>query len=1340
MFDAMEDVKDLLTRAANPTEEDIKKFGIHPGDLENLGVNLDQLIADADKFQKRWNENMAKHEPSRAARLTEAEFVIDKYNEFKNDYDARLTELKPQITNYESLSSDAKEIFELSAQVLAEQKKIDFQNKLIEKGELSKRDKKQAQDLIARTEKKIKFLTDEINLIESGRLEEEKKADDLVDIGGPKNLLKVTEEEKNNIPNHSIVQYLKLKEASAFADETIARYQQVVKDIKSGIPTKKDKRQEREETDAKEEKTQSMPLPDDYVLYTQEGKKLSGIVDSIDEEGNYIVLPIIDGKPVNEPIVILKDDIELDKKYYEETGDFVEEPNEFKDVEEEIEPKGAAYDIAYMIRGKEKIPTIISEDLHRYLLDPKNDLSNVTVEFFINDYGKKWLKDKNIIFEDIDKNNIPSDILDNIPIGIRLLENGKSLIKEELFYHLPSFKKGIDEENTRKNRRTILFALLSNGKAYSNNLSKSNGRAYNNVESKGSAIERLGIKLTDAQLAVSRKNGKVYTSNNSTIPGLQVKGVGSVYVATKKTPNGTEAWVKLVPHKLTREHAEILWDAIVTRYSGGQGGYMATFPDDRVEGLTVGEVINMLTLFGDRKTNPNHPNNKDMEPYLYDKALFIHSGRLLTFGSRTVDIFEDNLAYAEENKTRFIDWAIANKNYSVPLALTKMGISLNEDIVKRNFRIGSWKNQPNLTYGQFLLSAPINDNNEYALETDVEEYKDTGSVKVRPYLTMGTIESDVSDEVKKETIEKVPKLTKVSKAQDKIIKESNEGNEPLSIKSALDIINLPAGSVIYYNFKEVSEGKFTGVTIPTPLGRIINDPNLGRVLTIDEFLNEEIKHANGAPLSNPEYIKNINDYVSFLSRLANIDEIFADVSNAVSFNESNKETHTETPKTSLIEINTKHTPNDINEILGMEPMLISDIKGKDYSIVNLPKELKWLKKKFGKQNVKTTDTLIKLASNGRLAFSIFTSDCIYVYEGSPEGVLYHESFHRVLSGYLSEKDRQAIYTAARKEYGLSDASDFDVEQRLAEEFRAYKLSNIKPKSRTILQKFKDLLSFIYTYFTGRTKLTSTDIDKLFDSINRGQFRHSKIDIENANRLKNIQIPMPVDIGNVEIIGINNNHDLDKIVKYLSYILITTNEIDNLNKIKDIKMTKLFDFLDKEDEKNPGRIQMLRSAVENGQKLIESGSLKGEDLQNMIKKTAICNNLLNIFKIVTSSQYRNLFENKLIDTLRAYNIKTIVEEDENGEKIWDKASFTVDTKDNILASVKFVVATLPKEDGIDSTIGIPEFVDFNSMWNSIMHHLWDVNGSADMMERLKGLSIEHPYKVLLNRIKRIRLDL
>jgi hypothetical protein len=485
----MDDYREMIKRSANPSEADLTGIlkDMTPEAIELMKENAPEILKHADEYQALWEKNANKQN---GAQITNEEFLIDTYNGYKNDYKSRLDALKDNITNYNSLSYEAKDIFAITSQILANNKKIAFQEKLIAdtKNPLNKAQKKQAEELIARAKKTDAKLRGDLKTVEESRNEATREYDDSINIGGPYNLLEAKSEK--DITGHSILEYLKLDESLAFADDTLTASQRRLKDLLS------DKKQPKQPEPEKSE-TQRIPETDDYVTYTIDGKEHTGIVDSIDENGDYVINPTmkwtpeskIATQPTGEVVTVSKDKVVLDKKIYTE-DDTIEEAldkTEFPDKPEDVDASVDIFlDATYMqyVSGM-KVPGVRNEALHRFLVASRGNLEGVRAEMYIDftsEWAENYFKEKGITSREI--NRMKEGILtaaevddiftrasaDTMPIEILLIKDGKPVVQRGgLYYHTTSFKRKSvpeyvedkdaylkDQENKlRKSRRFI---------------------------------------------------------------------------------------------------------------------------------------------------------------------------------------------------------------------------------------------------------------------------------------------------------------------------------------------------------------------------------------------------------------------------------------------------------------------------------------------------------------------------------------------------------------------------------------------------------------------------------------------------------------------------------------------------------------------------------------------------------------------------------------------------------------------------------------------------------------------------------------------------------------------
>ena len=118
---------------------------------------------------------------------------------------------------------------------------------------------------------------------------------------------------------------------------------------------------------------------------------------------------------------------------------------------------------------------------------------------------------------------------------------------------------------------------------------------------------------------------------------------------------------------------------------------------------------------------------------------------------------------------------------------------------------------------------------------------------------------------------------------------------------------------------------------------------------------------------------------------------------------------------------------------------------------------------------------------------------IVLWRGAEKGTLYHEAFHYVSLGALSRARRMKIYQSVRNEVeGMATATDKEVEEYLAEDFREYKLNGtIGSKAVTSKKTFKGIRNFfrrIMAIVRNMIGMTDGDIARLYRDIDAGVFK------------------------------------------------------------------------------------------------------------------------------------------------------------------------------------------------------------------------------------------------------------
>ena len=224
------------------------------------------------------------------------------------------------------------------------------------------------------------------------------------------------------------------------------------------------------------------------------------------------------------------------------------------------------------------------------------------------------------------------------------------------------------------------------------------------------------------------------------------------------------------------------------------------------------------------------------------------------------------------------------------------------------------------------------------------------------------------------------------------------------------------------------------------------------------------------------------------------------------------------PKTIIKNQNVNTTPSGFKGTFDMD--LINDInnslKRAGFKTVNTtPEEIKKIKDWYGSLEVMVDGEKVKLSTMIPVneAIALTNSDALGLFSSSgitlftkagnkDYTTLYHEAWHAFSQLLLTQDQKQSLYNSVRKgvKY-LANATDKQVEEYLAEDFRGYVLSDgkkilVKP-NESIFQK---LWRIVKAFFTGQTDIVDPTVvplvKELYDNLRLGNLFEYAYSVEN----------------------------------------------------------------------------------------------------------------------------------------------------------------------------------------------------------------------------------------------------
>jgi len=443
--------------------------------------------------------------------------------------------------------------------------------------------------------------------------------------------------------------------------------------------------------------------------------------------------------------------------------------------------------------------------------------------------------------------------------------------------------------------------------------------------------------------------------------------------------------------------------------------------------------------------------------------------------------------------------------------------------------------------------------------------------------------------------------------------------------------------------------------------------------------------------------------------------------------------------------------------------LAMEQKIKNFEGENWTKLESWLKANFPNVPVYRVKNIIN-ATNGRQAWGMLKDGAIYIYENAEVGTAYHEVFEAVWKMFSDPKERTAVLAEFRarkgtfidretqREVNYKDATDKEVKEQLAEEFRDYVQEGKIPAKPTegkpfIVKLFADLVNFIKQFFTGEKAQTNTA--NLFAKIGSGYYKryspyHSKlafakegiIDVENAYANDDSEFSIASFTG----------QEVHDIMQHMTYL--TLGDIIEKNE-------SLFNVANKnKDEVYANLREQIRKTVTRGYKtakdLVDAGKVTkkqaaGEMAKSLAMRAAIMND----------ATWNNIVA-KHKEYLRKYNIEfdendqlQLTDEDNSGKSDYQESD-KIDHFKKANAAVKLLLSTLPsvemstttpgKTELVRSSIGGATLLSTIEVFVKVLNKTYNSRNVEDMLDRIREMAKEDPdFRTLYTRITRRKVD-
>ena len=373
--------------------------------------------------------------------------------------------------------------------------------------------------------------------------------------------------------------------------------------------------------------------------------------------------------------------------------------------------------------------------------------------------------------------------------------------------------------------------------------------------------------------------------------------------------------------------------------------------------------------------------------------------------------------------------------------------------------------------------------------------------------------------------------------------------------------------------------------------------------------------------------------------------------------------------------------------------------------IDIPNAKQWLQDKLGltDEQIEVSKTVIDVTASGAKVMGQARLDAIALSEQAPEGVQYHEAWHRVSQLLISDKKRRSLYDRYNRR-NKTKLTDTQIDEILAEDYRQFAINadqSIYTKGFDISKWFKRIADFVRIWAkTGQYTLA-----QLYTGISRGKFAGIQPSSENITRFREIYKDggPNFEVGGNKFDNITSLRQYDDIVKSLTYAFFQTNFTSDTIDYTDVS-------------KLSNNFELLRRTLVNTAQL-EPNPVIDEIVQKYD----------TVFKPAIAKRLKSLGI-RAIERKADEEMSSIDAGETEGVNIGQHTveGMNVSIKDNAPAEVKFFFQTTPLyklndqgtiEAYIDPNTGFPQFVDEKEVWVKVLKDLAGSRTIRNMVEKI-----------------------
>lgn len=376
---------------------------------------------------------------------------------------------------------------------------------------------------------------------------------------------------------------------------------------------------------------------------------------------------------------------------------------------------------------------------------------------------------------------------------------------------------------------------------------------------------------------------------------------------------------------------------------------------------------------------------------------------------------------------------------------------------------------------------------------------------------------------------------------------------------------------------------------------------------------------------------------------------------------------------------------------------VSELAINSQNRMNSEQAKEWIQSTLG-ITPEIVSSVIDVTEAGNIVVGKVTEDSIKISEQAPEGVQYHEAWHRVSQLLIDPKHRNRIY----KKYRDQGLTDKQIDEKLADQFKDFMLNESGNYRFDTKNWFRRIYDFIKLWIrTGQYGLA-----KIYSAINRGKYYGLKPSAENVARFREIY---KGEGANMEVSGYKFKHiqtvkQLNDIINSLTYAFFQVSFTDG----KTINYSDLSKEAPKFD-----RLKLILQA--------QAYKYPSDVINEVVEKfDSIILPMLTVKLKQLGIRAVDRNENDTISN---------IEEGTEGVNIGQHTveGMNISIRDNAPAEVKFFFQTIPAyeigKDGtpqtkFDEYTHFPSFVDPNIAWTNILKDLSGCRTISNIIDKVQ----------------------